>query len=71
MNREATRIQSNTVNVSMRRNRKLQGQLELLRMFMIFLGSLAVLLGLLLMILPSFRVKNIVVEGNQYLTNTL
>ena len=40
--------------------------LTLLRAAIAFLGGLIVVLGLLLLILPAFRVKTVTVEGNSF-----
>lgn len=49
---------------STRRKRVDRKTLSTLRAAMVVAGGLVVVLGLLLLILPSFRVKKIVVEGN-------
>ena len=49
---------------STRRKRVDSKTLAMLRAAMVVAGGMIVVLGLLLMILPSFRVKKIVVEGN-------
>ncbi|MBQ9796852.1 MAG: FtsQ-type POTRA domain-containing protein [Clostridia bacterium] len=43
--------------------------LRTLRSIMLFAGGMIAMLGLLLLLLPLFRVQNIVVEGNSYCTS--
>lgn len=66
MDREAVRTQQNMRRPSGRRKKVDPGVLGLLRLVMMLLGSCIVVLGLLLLILPTLRVKNLVVEGNRY-----
>ncbi len=66
--------QAKTQNVNrvsppqMRRKRPSLRLLKTMRTAMAILGGLIVLMGLLLLILPMFRVKNIEVVGNNYYT---
>ena len=66
MEREAVRTQQNRGRPLGPRKKVDPGILGLLRLVMMLLGACIVVLGLLLVILPTLRVKNIVVEGNRY-----
>lgn len=65
MNRSTASMQR-TTHAPYARPKKNTALLTLLRAGIVFFGGLITVLGLLLLILPAFRVKEIVVEGNSF-----